>query len=194
MQFLFFDHFLPGQAGHLGSDCQSLSSLAVGGDKRRVGRLWEAGPRVPPQVVPCLAPSRVWQRHPQCLVHFLSRSCGFHLCWGMKLCRPLCCPTHQADPWHSADFIYFMAATSAPILQPRTDSICTVLGTPDPFLSTAISMINSIYYKCTLYYAFYEASTRPQPLKHAFQLQLYLCQNNTRIITLQHKKKNQKIQ
>lgn len=36
---------------------------------------------------------------------------------------------------------------------------------------------------------FYEASTHLQSLKHGFQLQFHLCQNNMRIITLQHKKK-----
>lgn len=52
-------------------------------------------------------------------------------------------------------------------------------------------MINNIYYKCTVYYAFYEASTNPWSLKHAFQLKFHLSQNNKRIITLQQQQQQQ---
>lgn len=67
---------------------------------------------------------------------------------------------------------------------------CLLFQTPFSWpVSTAISMINNIYYKCTLYYAFYEASTNPWSLKHAFQLKFHLSPNNMRIIMLQHQQK-----
>lgn len=63
---------------------------------------------------------------------------------------------------------------------------CLLFQTPSARpVSTTISMINNIYYKCMVYYAFYEASTNPWSLKHAFHLKFHLSQNNKRIITLQ---------
>lgn len=50
-------------------------------------------------------------------------------------------------------------------------------------VSTTISMINNIYYKCMLYYAFYEASTNLWSLKHAFQLKFHLSKKNENYYT-----------
>lgn len=67
---------------------------------------------------------------------------------------------------------------------------CLLFQTPFSWpISTTISMINNIYYKYTLYYAFYEVSTNPWSLKQAFPLKFHLGQNNVRISRLQHQKK-----
>lgn len=99
-----------------------------------------------------LAPCRVWQRIPRAwliLWHGLTISTST----GKGSDGPLCCPIHQADLSHSA-FSYFIVITWTTIPSKGLTVFvhCLLFQTPFSWpVSTAISLINNIYCKCTLY-------------------------------------------
>jgi len=106
------------------------------------------------------------------------------------------CPLYHAYISHSAcsTYVLFHCKNFSDFSKGLTVFVqCLLFQTPFSWpVSTTISMINNIYYKCTLCYAFYEAFKNPWSLKHAFQLKFHLSQNNMKIITLQHEEKKKK--